>query len=62
MAAAMEKNELYIISEFVDGSNLEDLLFSSEEVNLSRTTKDSIAKQLFAHFKPACNTPRYKAC
>ena len=45
MAVAMEKNELFIVSEFVDGSNLEDLLFSSEEVDLSPTTKDSIAKQ-----------------
>lgn len=47
MAVAIEKNELYIISEFVDGSNLDDLLFSSEkgEFSLSAATKDSIAKQ-----------------
>ena len=43
MAVAMEKNELYIISEYVDGSNLEDLLFSSEEVDILLTTKNSIA-------------------
>jgi serine/threonine protein kinase len=45
MAVAMEKNELFIISEFVDGSNLEDLLFSSDEVHLLPTTKNSIALQ-----------------
>jgi hypothetical protein len=69
MAVAMEKKELYIISEFVDGSNLEDLLFSSEEdeVGLSPTTKDSIAKQCaqavaYLHALNTSNTPRYKAC
>ena len=46
MAVAMEKNESSIISEFVDGINLEDLLFSHEEdeAALSPRTKNSIAK------------------
>ena len=48
MAVSLEKNHIYIISEFVDGANLEDLLFGDDtqqkEAILSKTFY--IAKQV----------------
>ena len=48
MAVSMEKNHLYIVSEFVDGANLEDLLFG-EDVEVKENISEKkifIAKQV----------------
>lgn len=49
MAVSMEKNELYVISELIDGSNLEELLFfeskDEDKIIITPKIKDSIGKQ-----------------
>lgn len=48
MAVSMEKNHIYIISEFVDGANLEELLFG-EDVEVKESISEKkifIAKQV----------------
>lgn len=46
MAVSIEKNHLYLISEFVDGSNLEELLFGEDIKNPMLNNKAYIAKQI----------------
>lgn len=46
MAVSYAKNSIYLVSEYIDGQNLEDLIFNDGDSYLSSCNKASIAKQV----------------